>query len=445
MMSRLGALALVGVLMAGTRARADDWPQWRGPHGTGVSTDQGFPATWTEKDIAWKAELQGLGASSPVVFGDHVFVTSQYGRGARRPGDHPTLARGEGVEGERPLGGQPVPDAPAAGVELLVEAFHRRDGRRLFTYRLPAEGTLPEMHDKHNLASPSPVTDGARVYAWFGNGQLVALDLGGTLVWKRHLGREIAPFEIEWGHGSSPALYQDLLYLLCDHTKAAYLLALDARTGAERFRVDRGRGLRSYSTPTIVKAPAGDELVVNSSPRLDAYDPATGRPLWHATEPIRSPIGVPTHADGVLYTSRGTRGGPYLALRLGGRGDVSASHVKWTVPTGAPYVASVLYYEGLVYLAHDSGIVTAVDPGTGERVWQERIPGIFSASPVAAEGRVYLTSETGEVITLRAGRTPVVLGRSPIGERAGATPALSRGQIFVRTDRRLVAVGTPRP
>jgi outer membrane protein assembly factor BamB len=429
-------------LLTGATVSADEWPQWRGPLGTGVSNEEDLPATWTEKDISWRSALEGAGASSPVVWGDRVFVTSQTGRGARRPGGHPTLARGEGVEAERSLGGPT--QGSTAPVELVVEAFHRADGRRLWVYRLPAEGRLPEVHEKHNLASPSPVTDGRRVYAWFGNGQLVALDFEGRLVWKRHLGQEVSPFEIEWGHGSSPALHEGLLYLLCDHTPAAFLLALDAATGADRFKIDRGRDLRSYSTPTIVTGPAGNELIVNSSPRIDSYEPKTGRLLWHATAPVRSPIAVPTHADGVLYTSRGTRGGPYMAIRLGGRGDVSQSHVLWTVPTGAPYVSSLLHYDGLVYMANDSGIVTCVDPRTGRRVWQERIRGIFSASPVAADGKVYLTSETGEVIVLRAGREPLVLGRSPLGERGSATPAISNGRIFIRTDRHLVAVGRPR-
>jgi outer membrane protein assembly factor BamB len=153
---------------------------------------------------------------------------------------------------------------------------------------------------------------------------------------------------------------------------------------------------------------------------------------------------VPAHHDGVLYASRGYRSGPYFAVRTGGRGDVSNSHVSWSVPTGAPYVSSLLHYQGLLYMANDAGIVTCVDPATGEKVWQERIEGIFTASPVGAEGRVYLVSETGETIVLQAGRDARVLSRNAIGERSVATPALSRGDIFIRTDDHVIRVGSAR-
>jgi outer membrane protein assembly factor BamB len=441
-MRALIACTLVLTAAAGA-GRAEDWPQWRGPNGNGVSKDTGFPTRWSAESVAWKARLGGLGISSPIVSGGRVFVTSQSGRVRLKPGNHPTLARGEEAKAEKPLGGS-VAEGEASKVEFLVEAFARTDGRRLWQYRTAAEGELPEVHQKHNLASPSPVTDSRRVYAWFGNGQLVALTAEGRLAWQRHLGREIAPFQINWGHGSSPALHGELLYLLCDHEPGSYLLALDKASGKERFRVERPKGSISYSTPTIVPGPRGDELVVNSTTRVDAYDPRTGELLWWAGESHRFAVPVPTFHDGVLYASRGYRSGPYLAVKTGGRGDVSKSHVRWSVATGAPYISSLLYYEGLVYMANDAGIVTCVDPTTGEKVWQERIEGIFTGSPVAAEGRVYLVSETGETIVLQAGREPRVLGRSPIGERSAASPALAGGRIFLRTDDHLVAIGPAR-
>ena len=166
--------------------------------------------------------------------------------------------------------------------------------------------------------------------------------MNGQLVWERHLGEEYSPFQLTWGHASSPTLYEDLLILLCDHVPAAYLLALDKRTGQEQWKVDRGRNIGSYSTPLVVPGPQGDALIVNSSLRLDAYDPSTGEWLWQAGEPNRFPIGVATYDAGMLYTSRGQRSGPYMAIRLGGRGDVSDTHVEWRVPTGAPYISSIL-------------------------------------------------------------------------------------------------------
>ena len=439
-MRALVASTLLLTAAAGA-GRAEDWPQWRGPNGNGVSTDKGFPTRWSAEAVAWKARLGGLGISSPIVWGDRVFVTSQSGRAPLKPGNHPTLARGEEAKAEKPLGAGSSAEGDSSKVEFLVEAFARQDGRRLWQYRLAAEGELPEVHQKHNLASPSPVTDGRHVYAWFGNGQLVALRLDGTLAWQRHLGREYAPFQVNWGHGSSPALYEDLVILLCDHDPGSYLLALDKATGKERWKVERPKGSVSYSTPTIVRGPKGDEMVVNSTTRIDAYDPKTGELLWWTGENHRFAVPVPAYDDGVLYLSRGYRSGPYLAVRTGGRGDVSKTHVRWSVPTGAPYVSSLLYYDGLVYMANDAGIVTCVDPRSGEKVWQERIDGIFTASPVGAEGRVYMVSETGETIVLGAGREPRVLSRNAIGERSVATPALSRGQIFIRTDDHLICVG----
>jgi hypothetical protein len=337
------------------------------------------------------------------------------------------------------------PAEVAAKVEFLVEAFDRRNGRRLWQHRLVAEGDLPELHQKHNLASPSPVTDGQLVFAWFGNGQLVALTKDGKLAWQRHLGRDYGLFTIPWGHGSSPTLHGDHVILLCDHEPGSYLLALDKRTGQERWKTARAKGSISYSTPTVVRAGGSDELVINSTTRIDAYDPKTGTLLWWAGEPHRFGVPVPAFQDGVLYMSRGYRSGPYMALRAGGRGDVSKTHVLWSVPTGAAYISSLLYYDRLVYMASDVGVVTAVDATTGERVWQERIEGIFTASPVAGDGKVYLVSETGDTIVLAAGPKPRVLARNLLGERITASPAIAQGQVFLRSDDHLIAIGpTPR-
>ena len=421
------------------RAGAEDWPQWRGPLGSGVSPEKGLPSKWSPEQAAWKAKLGGSGVSSPVVSGERIFVTSQVGRGTLRPGTHPTLARGEDAKAEKPLGAE-----DSGKVAFLVEAFHRSDGRRLWQHRLDAEGPLPEVHQKHNLASPSPVTDGKLVISWFGTGQLVALEAeSGKRVWQHHLGTEYSPFDISWGHGSSPALYGDLVILLCDHLPASYLLALDKKTGTLKWKSDRPKGTVSYTTPTIIQGPAGDEMIVNSTKRIDAYDPKTGTLLWWVGEEHNFAIPVPAYADGVLYMSRGYRSGPYMAVRPGGRGDVKATHVKWSMATGAPYVSSMTYYDGLLYMANDAGIVTCLDPATGQKVWQERIDGIFTASPVAADGKIYLQSETGETVVLKAGREAKLLERNPIGERSVPAPAISRGQIFIRTDERLYCIGKP--
>jgi len=462
------ALSFLPLILLATSAQAADWPWWRGPLGTGVSPESGLPATWSpDQGIAWEAPLAGAGVSSPVVTGDRVFVTSQSGRGALKPGQHPLLARTdpEVARAERALrdgteapvagasahaaGGADLPEREVdgalegeRGVVFVVEAFDRETGRRLWRHRMPAEGELPRVHEKHNLASPSPVTDGERVYAWFGNGQVVALALDGQRVWQRHLAEENGPFTLDWGHGSSPALHGDLLYLLCYHEPASYLLAVDKRTGMTRWKVDRGAGIRSYSTPIVIAGPAGDELLVNSTDGVHAYDPATGELLWHAGGEHRFGIGMPSLHDGILYASRGYRSGPYLAIRPGARGgaDVTATHVVWKADTGAPYVSSLLVHHGLVYMGSDTGVVTCVDAATGEKLWQERTGGIFSASPVAGDGRVYFTSETGETFVYALAREPRLLGRNRIDGRIVGSPAIAAGRIYLRTDDRLIAI-----
>ena len=439
-------LAVVFSVATGATVAAADWPQWRGPSGSGTTSETNLPVRWSAtQNVAWKAPIVGLGVSSPIVSGDHIFVTSQLGAGVRQEGNHPRLVQGGNASeaGERALG--PRAARTDGRTIFVVEAFHRADGRRLWEYRFDSDGPLAGVHDKHNLASSSPVTDGQRVYAWFGTGQIVALDMTGRLVWQRHLGKDISPFDVIWGHSSSPTIFEDTVILLADHEPAAYLLAVDARTGRDRWKADRGKGRMSYSTPLVVTTPTGPELIVNSSERVDAYDPRNGTPLWHFGGTNRFPIPMPVYHDGVIYMSRGYRSSPYVAIRPGGRGDVSKTHVVWESPTGAPYISSLVHDAGLIYMATDVGAVTVVDAKTGQRTSQQRIDGIFSASPVAGDGKIYFVSETGETIVLQAGRNPTVLARNDVGERAIASPAISNGQIFIRTDDHVFAIGTPAP
>ena len=450
--ARLAPITIATMLAAAasveTRAEAEDWPQWRGPAGTGVSTEQSLPERWSDtENVAWKAKLRGVGVSSPVVSGDKVFITSQIGAGVRREGNHPTLVQGgnASAQGERGLA-QAAGAAPGDGrIRFLVEAFARTDGRSLWAFELPASDARPAVHDKHNLASASPVTDGTRVYAVFGTGQMVAVDMKGARVWQRDLAAEYGAWQINWGHGSSPIVYRDTVILPCFHEPTSYLIALDAKTGATRWKADRGSKIVSYSTPLVVSAPTGDELVLNTSEALEAYDPATGKELWRLTEPSRFAIPMPVHHDGVLYASRGYRSGPYAAIKVGGRGDIASSHVLWKIPTGAPYISSLVYHDGLLYMAADVGVVTCVEAKTGERVWQERMEGVFTASPVAADGKIYLVSESGETIVLRPGRKADVIARNTLNGRLLASPAISRGRLFLRTDDALIAIGSSRP
>jgi outer membrane protein assembly factor BamB len=423
-------LAAVALLVC-REALAQNWPQWRGPESNGVSRESKLPVRWgPAENIAWKRKLLGRGMSTPIIWGDQVFLTSQIGAGIVDA----SSARYEG----------PPVESNQGPVTFVIQCFQRANGELFWEHRVQAETPLPAVHVFHNLATPSCVTDGERVYAWFGTGQLLALTLEGRVVWERNLARDYSPFKLLWGHGSSPMLYQDFLILLCDHEPSAYLLAVDRRTGKTIWKTDRGRDLRSYSTPVVVRAGERHELIVNSNPRIDAYDPETGQHLWHADGGCKVPVPMPVTANGIIYTSRGYSSGPYMALRPGGRGDVSQSHLVWRIPTGAPYVSSLLYYQGLLYLATEVGVVRCVDPATGETIWTKRIGGNFSASPVGADGKIYLLNEEGETVVLLAGKKFEVLARNSLGEPCRASPAIVQGQIFIRSDHHLYAIGAQR-
>ncbi|MBX5495400.1 MAG: PQQ-like beta-propeller repeat protein [Bryobacteraceae bacterium] len=437
-------LGISSLLLWALPVSGADWPQWRGPGSQGVSTETGLPAHWgPEKNVAWKALLAGTGASSPIVVGDLVIVTSQLGAYATASGNDPRLARDDRSLAQRENAISHA-ESPDGKVYLVVEAFRTSDGKRVWQYRTVASGERPDVHEKHNLATPTPVSDRKRVYAWFGNGQVVALDMNGREVWKRRLDQEYGSFLNQWGHGSSPALYKDLLILLCDHRPVSYLLALDASTGRQRWKADRGSGRVSHSTPVVVTGPRGDELIINSSERIDAYDPSSGRLLWYAGSERQTPIPSPVFHDGTIYLSRGYRNSDILALRPGGRGDVTSTHLRWRMPSGGSYVPSILQYGGLLYMTNEVGVVTCAAAETGTPVWRARLGGIFFASPVAGDGKVYLLSETGEMYVLRAGRKAEVLARNDLGERFLASPAISNGRIFLRGDRTLFAIGDTR-
>jgi outer membrane protein assembly factor BamB len=417
----------------------EGWPNWRGPSASGVSSSTNLPVTWSDtQNVAWKAPIRGLGISSPIAWGDLVIVTSQDGTGEVRSG--PRLAQGGAAaeEGERALA---APTAGGGQVTFLVSAFNRATGAKEWEHEIPAEGALPSVHEKHNLASPSPATDGERIYAWFGTGQVVAVNLEGQRVWSKNLGAEYGPFQINWGHGSSPVVARDTVFLLCYHENASYLLALDARTGAVTWKVDAPAGLTSYSTPLLVQAGDRWEVIVNSSAGVSGHDASTGQRLWHVAEDNRFPVPSPLAHEGVIYTSRGYRSSPFLAIRPGGSGDVSGSHVLWRVPSGAPYISSIVLYDGLIYMVGDVGVLTVTDARTGERVHQERIGGVYTASPVAADGKIYLASEDGETLVLEAGRQPRILARNQLTARLLASPAIADGRLFLRSDDALIAVG----
>lgn len=440
----MSAMRLVSLLIICSSfvLQAADWPQWRGPAGTGVSAEEGVPVEWTEDSLAWSTSLRGLGVSSPVVADGKVFVTYQIGAGTPRPGRHPSLVQsGDPLDaGETPLGGMRA-DSDASGVTFVLAAFDTSSGELAWEATLPSEGQFPLVHQKANMANSSPTTDGEYIYAWFATGQLMAVDMDGEIAWTRSLGLDLGPFDIGWGHSSSPMIYEDKVILICYQKGFSMLLALDKETGEEIWREERDAGVISYSTPLVVDGPEGPEMIVNSGFGVEAYNPDNGDKLWHYEEPSRFPIPAPVYHDGVIYLTRGYRSSPQMALRVGGRGNVSDTHVEWRNATGGPYISSLVEYEGLLYMANGAGIVTCMEASTGQRVWQERLGGVYTASPVAADGRIYFASETGDMLVIEAGATPEVLARNELSGHVLASPAIANGQIFIRFDRRLVAVG----
>ena len=419
----------------------NDWPHWRGPAASGIAAPSPLPAAWSvDENVAWEAPLAGAGVSSPIVSGNRVFVSSQAGDGRRRDGRHPTLTQGgdPASQGETTLQRR----AERADVAFILEAFDRSSGKRLWIHETAPEGDLPPVHDKHNLSSASPVTDGERVYAWYGTGQLVAVDAGGKRVWSKHLGKEYGPFDIQWGHSSSPVLFQDSIILLCYHSPSSYLLALDKRTGAVKWKVDKAPGIESYSSPIVAAAPTGNELIVNSSVGVESFDPATGKSLWTYPEVNRFPIPVSMVDGGMLYLSRGYRSSPYMAIRLGGRGDITNTHVAWRVPDRRPVrvVAGALPGRDL----HEHRQRHPVGRGCDQR-----------RAPVAGARRRHvqcvadrrrregLLRERRRRDDRDQGRPHVTSSssRNKLNGHFVASPAAGGGKVFLRADDRLFAVG----
>ena len=423
------AFLLAELLALGpTSAWAQGWPQWRGPTGDGFSQSSSAPITWSPLEgVRWKAVLAGQGTSSPIVAAGQVFITGQ--RGA-----NPIDQRGAQFPGTRPATRAP---RNTDDVLLVVQALDLENGESVWTHEFAAEAPLPAVHRNHSWATPSVVTNGHAVFPWFGTGQLVALGLDGQLLWERHLGRDYEPFDLLWGHGSSPALYGDLIVLQCDHPPDGYLLALDVETGRERWRIDRAAAGRSYGTPVIITHEGRDELVVNSGRRIDAFDPRTGAALWHAGRPVELAIGMPVYRRGILYSTRGYSSGPYLAVAMGGAGDVSETHIQWRNATGAPYVSSLLFHDDLLYMANENGLLTVTDATSGDVVSRSRLGGVFTASPIFAAGHIYFLNEGGETIVLRPGPEPEVVARNALGERSLASPAAVGSKILIRTDQSL--------
>lgn len=405
------------------------WPQWRGPLGTGEAPSAQPPLEWAEgKNVAWKTPVPGRGKSTPVVWGDLVFLTTAVpstkapaGGAASAGSSHPAV---------RPA------DAP---LEFTVIAYARRDGAvrwsRVVREELPHEGT----HQDGTYASGSVLTDGARVYAFFGSRGLYALDMQGKPVWEKNLGR--MQTRLSFGEGASPALHGDTLVVNWDHEGSDFIAALDAKTGTERWRRDRDEPT-TWATPHVVVHEGKPQVIVNGRNRVVSYDLATGEPLWQAPGLTENVIPSPVSGDGFVFAMSGFRGNMARAINLGlAKGDVAATPaLAWSYERDTPYVPSPLLYRGgLYFFKSNSGVMTQLDAKTGTVRYTHRfdaIPNVY-ASPVAAAGRIYLLGREGSTVVIEAGPEPKVLATNALDEATDASPALVDREIYLRGTKHL--------
>jgi outer membrane protein assembly factor BamB len=428
-----------GAATAGPPGPGAAWPGWRGD-GRGVAKDPRVPLEWSAtRNVLWKAAIPGRGLSSPVVWGDRVFLT--------------TAIEGEVVPGAKAIthvaDGKEFVHPDAVGADrrhaFRVLALDARDGRLVWE-RTAWEGTpVDSRHRKASFASPTPVTDGERVYAYFGSEGLYAYDFEGGLAWTFDPG-VVGTMGV--GVGTSPVLWRDLLILLCDEDNGerSFLVALDRRTGREAWRAAR-RVEVSWATPVVVSAGERDELVTSGNQLVQAYDPATGRELWRMRGLESNAVTTPLVGDGVVVVSSGYPSKVSVAVRPGGSGDVTdTKQVLWRYGKGSAYVPSPILHEGFVYLMTDRGLLTCLDARTGEVRYEGARPPVtasFMASPVAVGAHLLLTSQDGDTFVVRAGPRFEVVGTNPLGEPVGASAAVAGGRLYIRGETHLFAIAAP--
>ena len=390
------------------------WPFWRGPSGQGVVEGTGYPDTWSDTDnVIWRVPVPGRGHSSPIVWADRIFLTT-----AAEDGSHRS-----------------------------VLCFRRADGKLLWEQAVP-EAPAEKLYPKNSYASSSATTDGRLVYAYFGNAGLVAVDFDGKIAWHATFG----PVTLYHGPGGSPILYKDSLILYQEQrlmersvtTGPGFMVALDTKTGRERWRQSR-TPQPGWGTPIAIRVGDHDELIVSSSRRIEAFDPATGALLWFSTGNTAEVIPMPVVGHGLVYCSSG-RAGPTFAVRPGGSGDVTATHVVWSTPKGSSFVPSPLLLGDYLYTVNDmAAIASCHQAKTGELIGQLRLGEArregFSASPIAVGGKIYFTNDDGETFVLSPAPDFKLLHVNRLSEQTLASPALVDGRWYIRTAGHLLALG----
>ena len=390
---------------------AQYWPRWRGPSGQGNVEGTGYVDTWSDtENVKWKVTVPGEGHSSPIVWKDHLFLTTSRDNGAR--------------------------------VSML--AYDRRDGKLLWETQVPVTGGVEHVYEKNSHASATATTDGTHIYASFGTHGIAAFDFTGKLVWHRKVG------ELNNYHGSagSPVLYKDRLFLYQDHQGSAnlssFVAAFNIKTGETIWWKDRVEKT-GWGTPVVISTGTRDELIVSSQRRIYSYSPDTGEEYWKVVGNMGEVIPTPVAGHGFVFCSSG-RAGPTFAIRPGGSGDVTATHVAWSTPRGSPFVPSSLIHGDLLYQINDmQSILTVFHAKTGELAYQDRL-GVamkegFSASPVAVGNLIYFTNDDGQTFVVEAGPTFKLRRVNELHARVIASPALVGGTWYWRTDRELLAIG----
>jgi outer membrane protein assembly factor BamB len=411
---------LACVVAAVTRAGAEHWPQWRGPQLNGSSVEKGLPVSWsTTQNIAWKLATPGLSGATPIVWGDHLFLNVGDGNDLSLW----SVDRNKGtVRWKRPLGG---------------------GNRRMM---------------KQNMSSPSPVTDGTLVWVMTGTGILKAFDFGGKEIWTRSIQQDYGRFGLQWGYASSPLLFEDSLYVQVLHgmhtDDPSYLLRIDKATGKTVWRVTRLTNARfespdAYTTPALLRHAGGTEIVVTGADVVTGHDPASGKELWRAdglnprNDGSYRIVASPVVQGEMIFAPSRER--PLLALKAGGRGDVTRSHVLWSFNNG-PDVPTPVTDGTYLYSINDRGILFCLDAKTGKTVYgpQRLRNAVYSGSAVLADGKVYITDEDGVTTVIQSGPKFSLLAENDLGDYTLSSPAISDGQIFVRTSSFLYAVGQRR-
>ena len=400
----------ISLIVLPTFAAESDWPEFRGKTGQGISAATGIPLKWsTTENVAWKVEVPGKGWSSPVIAAGKIYLT-------------PALGESK------------------SGAALHALCFDAKDGRLLWNTEVfqAAAGATSAMHQKTSLASPTPIVTGDRLFVHFGHMGSAALDLAGKVVWKQ----TSLPYSPTHGNGGSPVLADGLLIFSCDAAPDPFLVALDAATGKVRWKTPRDTTARkkfSFSTPLVI----GGQFISPGSGLVGGYDVKTGKELWRVGYGEGySVIPRPVTADGLVFVSSSFDKPVLKAIRLAGAtGDVTESHVAWTLQKGAPHTPSMILSGDNLFCVSDAGIATCADLHTGEVHWTERLPGNYSASPVLAEGRLYFQSETGIGTVVKAAATFESLATNTLDEPTLASPAFIDGAVILRSEKHLWRFG----